>query len=120
MRVARPWLAAGLVVGAEQRSGTAEQMFGAGDVMGGVHGDAGPATRQKALAWHLLRKTLALVDPTPAQAGPDCSLVLHPRMLSGPTSCTPGAFSPALDQSVVHLALPMMIWRPECFVMEYP
>ena len=57
------------MAGPEQRCGTAEQFFGAGDVVGGVHGDAGPATRQKALAWHLLRKTLALVDPTPAQAG---------------------------------------------------
>ena len=43
-------------------------MFGPGNVGdGGAIGDAGPKTRQKALTWHLLRRTMSLPDPTRGQ-----------------------------------------------------
>ena len=57
-----------LDMGPEKRSDFAEKVFGAGSVGdGGVIGDAGPKTRQKALTWHLLRRTMSLPDPTKGQ-----------------------------------------------------
>ena len=57
-----------LDMGPEKRSDFAEKVFGAGSVGdGGIIGDAGPKTRQKALTWHLLRRTMSLPDPTKGQ-----------------------------------------------------
>ena len=50
----------------EMREGAAEVIFGPGPVTG--VGDLGVPSRQRALAWHLLRKTLATPDPTAATA----------------------------------------------------
>jgi hypothetical protein len=49
--------AAGIEPGPERRTGLAEVVLGPGEVTG--EGDAGPAARQRALAWHLLRLVLA-------------------------------------------------------------
>ena len=57
-----------LEMGPEKRPEWATVLFGPGNVGdGGAIGDAGPKTRQKALTWHLLRRTMSLPDPTRGQ-----------------------------------------------------
>ena len=57
-----------LEMGPEKRPEWATVLFGPGNVGdGGAVGDAGPKTRQKALTWHLLRRTMSLPDPTKGQ-----------------------------------------------------
>ena len=57
-----------LEMGPEKRPEWATVLFGPGNVGdGGAIGDAGPKTRQKALTWHLLRRTMSLSDPTRGQ-----------------------------------------------------
>ena len=57
-----------LEMGPEKRPEWATVLFGPGNVGdGSAIGDAGPKTRQKALTWHLLRRTMSLPDPTRGQ-----------------------------------------------------
>ena len=68
-RAAVAMLAAALETGPDKRSssGLADMVQAGAAGHGPNASEVGPAARRRALAWHLLRRVLALPDPTPGQ-----------------------------------------------------